>query len=208
MDAVKDAGDSAEQESLASVLESCWTRLAEGARDPSAAFHTPVLGTQGTAGCELRAVVLREFEPGLRVLVCHADVRSPKVAQLHVNARAQWLFYDLGMRLQIRATGPTTLHTDDALADRLWDAASLRTRLTYRVLDAPGTVLPRSSTGLPAHPQGGSPTEDEVAPGRENLAVLRTVIESLDWLRLGDTGNVRARFLWNRDAVEMDWLSP
>ena len=54
--------DIAENEvTLEQVLAQSWAMLARGVQEPTDPFRTPVLGTTGPNGCNLRTVVLRRI---------------------------------------------------------------------------------------------------------------------------------------------------
>ena len=38
--------------------------------------------------------------------------------------------------------------------------------------------------------------------GRSNFAAIVGIVDSIDWLRLSKTGNIRARFQWDNDRVK------
>ena len=60
------------------------------------------------------------------------------------------------------------------------------------------------SSGLPAWAEGIQPTEAQVAPVRDNFAVLLVEVEEIDWYWLSNDGHRRA--LLRRDGG--NWLTP
>lgn len=179
--------------SLPDLLDAVWTQLAAASESSKHGWHLPMIGT-GSEQPHVRTVVLRDVQPG-RSLACHTDVRSPKVVQLRMAPHASWCFYDHAHRVQVVADGPTQVHTDDAVAEAGWDRSSLSSRRCYLAPAAPGSVLEQSGPNLPPHLVGQLPSEEEVAVGRENFAVIQTRVERLDFLFLAFDGNVRAEFV-------------
>ena len=178
----------------------------EFAPDPC---HTPVLGTIAPTGCALRTVVLRRFMPKQRLLICHSDSRSPKVAQLQQNPQASWLFYHPAQRIQLRITGHTTCHTNDALADEQWQNSALSSRRCYSAEVAPSQITTEPTSGLPDFLENRIPTAEESEAGRQNFLVIATRIDSLDWLFLRAKGHRRALFTWQADnRFIADWVAP
>ena len=79
---------------LKADLAAMWSLLVRASDDPGDPFRTPALATIGNAGPSVRTVVLRDVIAGLGRLVCYSDRRSPKIADLRQNPRAEWLFYN------------------------------------------------------------------------------------------------------------------
>jgi len=193
---------------LPAILDDAWQRLLAGADSGKHPFHTPVYATVDEDHTpDGRVVVLRRADPADRALLCHTDLRSPKVVQLRLRPRAAWTFYDAPAKLQLRAYGSTTVHDADNLADAQWQASNLSSRRCYLAPRPPGEPSAVPSPNLPDHVQGRVPTEPETQPGRPNFAVLRTVVDRLDWLFLHHAGHRRARFDWPADGPpEARWL--
>lgn len=87
---------------LDDVLSRSWRMLTEAARRARHPFHTPILGTSGHSGCELRTVVLRSVDPDARELICHTDLRSAKCTQIGRDPRVSWLFYEASLQASER----------------------------------------------------------------------------------------------------------
>ena len=171
-------------------------------------FHSPVLATADQNRGALRTVILRQFILADRVLVCHTDSRAPKARQISNQADVGWLFYHPKKKVQLRISGPATLHTDDRLADEQWAAAKIPSRLNYCAVAPPGTGIERPSSGLPDFLQDKVPTLLNTESGRKNFMVIAGQIESLDWLQLSILGNRRARFDWTPTGLQALWLVP
>jgi pyridoxamine 5'-phosphate oxidase len=196
------------REALEPLLDEAWKMLHRGAARFNDPFHWPVLGTTGKAGAELRTVILRQFISAGRILVCHTDARTPKVQEISGVRRVCWLFYHPKKKVQLRVTGPATLHADDQFADAQWAATKITSRLNYCTVAPPGTAVERPSSGLPDFLHHKLPAVLESERGRQNFMAIAARIDSMDWLKLGVTGNRRARFDWDETGMKASWLIP
>ncbi len=193
---------------LDAILADCWFMLKTGAKRANSPFHTPVIGTMNSNGCSLRTVVLRRVMTSRRLLICHTDRRSVKVAELENHNRLSWLFYDPEKKIQIRAGGLATLHFRDTLADEQWSRTRLMSRRFYCGENAPGTIQPTRSSGLPKKYADRAPLSGESEECRENFTVISCKLDSLDWLYLDARGHSRAQFLWYDERLEAHWVIP
>ena len=193
---------------LADVLEHSWVLLKQGVDKPDSPMRIAVLATSSDVGCEMRSVILREFLSQRRVIQCHTDARSPKVAEIRACARVQWVFFDPVSRVQLRATGPASVHCNADWVEAIWDKQHPRSRQIYLVDKAPGTPSEIATGGFTQANQQQEPNYDNTSPGRENFAVIEGRIERLDWLHLGKRANTRARFEWDGETLLSTWLTP
>jgi hypothetical protein len=183
---------------LESIPALAWQMLADGAARATAAFHTPVLATQAEAGPELRTVVLRAADPEQQLLICHTDLRSPKLRQISLRNSTVWLFYDALAKVQLRIKAVATLHQGDELARQRWQASSEQSRQCYRNRLAPGAEVEDPDDAILALPDDGF----------VNFAVIRSQVQSLEWLYLRAAGHRRARFVFNNGQWQGAWLAP
>lgn len=196
-------------ENHADILEQIWELLSQGVRKASDPFHTPVLGTGSTAGCNVRTVVLRGVEVAERLLLCHTDARSPKFHEIQKNSTVSWLFYHPQEKIQLRITGLATLHTNDARADQQWQASKLSSRRCYCAITGPGTAQNEPSSGLPEKFLERLPSEEESEQlGRQFFSVIACQVGTIDWLYLRARGHQRARFSWQGDHFNATWVTP
>lgn len=193
---------------LDGVLAEIWQMLERGAAHYNDPFHWPVLGTNGPEGSSQRCVILREFSMADRMLVCHTDARAAKVQEIAASARVSWLFYHPKRKVQLRISGPASLHTDDPLADRQWAGTGITSRLNYCAVEPPGTPVDRPSSGLPVFLLKSAPTLLDTEKSRRNFMAIACRIDSIDWLALQLLGNRRARFDWGETGLAATWLIP
>lgn len=196
------------EDTLEAVLHQAWQMLARGVTHFNDPFHCPVLGTTGKHGSRLRTVILRQFILTERMLVCHADARSEKVRDITHSPNVCWLFYHPKRKIQLRLSGPATLHADDAFADEQWAATKATSRLNYCAIEPPGTPIDKPSSGLPDFLLHKVPTLFESERGRKNFIAIACRVESMDWLMLRVLGNRRAQFDWDENGLHATWLIP
>lgn len=182
---------------LQEIFEQIWQSFETGASKTNSAWHTPVLGTIGTTGPQLRMVVLRQVDMESRKLVFHTDKRSQKANELNESGQAAWLFFDLASNIQIRATSLATKHHNNDLTRQLWKNVPQHARDNYVHPPAPGTTLESLPAGL---------LSDEEA--FSNFLVVHCEVIFLDWLQIRPEGHLRAWFSWDGQAWISEWVTP
>jgi 3-hydroxyisobutyrate dehydrogenase len=195
-------------DTLDEVLADCRNRLIRAARDRKSPMHTPVIVT---GDVDARVMVLRGFDAAAWTLRLHTDARAPKAKVIAADPRLAVLAYDKAAKIQIRARGWGEVLTQGPVVDEAWAASTAFARRCY-LGEGPGAASDTPTSGLPAAFEGVEPDEAQLVPARENFAVLRIALTSLDWLYLAHTGHVRAQFARRRgDAAEAwsgGWVSP
>lgn len=192
---------------LAGTLKFAWQMIGRGVHDRRSAFHTPVLATHSAAGPQARVLVLRAADAATRILTFHSDTRSSKFTELAQDNRVALTFYDAARKTQIRCNGTASLHANDALSIKRWQAArpsSLRCYLGAQ----PGAMSSTPTSGLPAYVEGKEPTLDELHGAIAYFAVLNVKVDQLEWLYLHTLGQRRAAFSWPAGECVMTWLNP
>ena len=185
-------------ETPADILADLWQRLIVGRATAGHPFRTAALATADALGRpDVRTIVLRNVDPAARVITFQTDRRSPKFDTLHKNASAAWLFYDPADQLQLRVHTTAIPHTHDNIADAAWAKAPEAARRPYFA-----RVLPSEPIDDPA---AAGPMLDD---GRVNFAVVRCMIESMEWLRLEAGVWRRLRFTWPNGEIRWQWLAP
>lgn len=195
---------------LDTVLERVWKRLERAAREPGHPYRTLTFGTAQDGQSHLRTVVLRSADSNEWRLAFHTDRRSQKVEDVRAQERVAWCGWDPEAREQVRLRGTATVYTDDPVADEMWTAQDPASLAVYPRSSAPGTPLDAPDDGGQAAVKGASITREDVAPGRPYFAVVRTVIDEIDWLHLHPDGHYRAQFREkpDRSAFEGTWVVP
>ena len=175
-------------------------RLTYGATNRRSAMHTPIVAT---ADADARVMVLRGFDHGSWTLRFHTDARSPKVAVIESNPRIGVLAYDKQAKLQLRLRGTGRIVTTGPEVESAWSQSDNFARRCY-LGSGPGEQSDQPTSGLPPAFEGVEPTDEEVAPAREDFALLLVRIEEADWFSLAHTGHRRALFI----GEEGRWISP
>ncbi|MEO9463372.1 MAG: pyridoxamine 5'-phosphate oxidase family protein [Marinomonas sp.] len=192
-------------ETLSEAIAEITRQLERGASQRKSAMHTPVVAT---ADADQRVMVLREFDAAKRRLRFHTDARSPKCGGIGDSAPVSVLFYDFDTKTQIRARGTGRIEHYGPVADAAWESSTTFARRCYLAEDAPGAVSQMGTSGLPEWAEGIQPSEDQVAPARENFAVLLVTLERLDWLYLDNSGHRRAVFTDGAEGWAGEWAVP
>jgi pyridoxamine 5'-phosphate oxidase len=195
-------------DTLEAVLNDVWRMLERGVSDYKDPFHCPILGTSGTVDSHPRTVILRQFILPERMLVCHTDARSKKVQEISDHPNVSWLFYHRRRGIQLRISGPATLHADDQFADQQWAATKLTSRLNYCATAPPGTPIDKPSSGLPDFLVNKVPTLLDSEKGRKNFMAIACRMNMMDCLMLRPLGNRRARFDWYNNELHGTWVIP
>lgn len=192
---------------LPDIMRDIKERLGAAASDRSSPMHTPVVGT---ADGDTRIMVLRDFDPQSYTLRFNTDARSPKLCVVDSTPAVSVLLYDKEAKIQIRVRGTGRIERDGSIADRAWAQSDNYARRCYLAENAPGTASAEATSGLPEWVEGIRPTDDQIAPGRANFAVLLVRIEQIDWFYLANSGHRRAlvTIAENREDFEIGWISP
>lgn len=191
-------------ETLEQVRSAIAQLLESGATDRRSAMHTPVVATPDA---DARVMVLRHFDADDWTLRFHTDARSPKCSVISQGAPVGALFYDRAAKTQVRVRGLGRIETDTELADQVWSESTNFARRCY-LGEGPGAVSDAPTSGLPEWAEGIQPTDDQVAAGRENFAVLLIELQQLDWFYLANAGHVRAQFALTDGQWRGRWVAP
>lgn len=187
---------------LEAALTEIWRLLEEGPVLRRNAFHMPALATVDAAGQpQVRTVVLRAADRASGALRFHCDRRSDKAAEIAATGVAALHGYDSAAKIQIRASGPARLHTDDALAEAAWAGSRAMSRVCYGADPAPGAVLPTG--GAYALPDA----ETALTTGRPNFCAVVVEVARLEFLFLDRRGHRRAAWM-RADGWRGCWLAP
>lgn len=186
------------------IRRDCADRLANAARNRRSPMHTPGVVT---SDIDARIMVLRDFAPASWSLRFHTDLRAPKVAAIEADPRAAVLFYDKEEKVQIRVRGRAAIESEGPVAANAWSDSSNFARRCY-LGDGPGTPGDGPTSGLPPAFEGVEPDDTQLAPARENFAVLLVSVTQFDWLYLAHTGHRRAILERAGDEWKGRWVTP
>lgn len=199
----------ADTSSLEQIESDCWKLLVRAAVDAKSDFRLPVLATQTPTSAAQRIVVLRATDDEAHTLLIHTDSRSAKVQQLNSNPMAALLFYDKAKKVQLRVTAAATIHTDDEIANQLWQSESATSLKGYLGPLTPGSVCATAEHNL--HPEflESIPDRNQLEIARPNFAAIRFQVTQFDWLQLNRSGHLQAQFSYAEDqTVVRTWTAP
>lgn len=184
-------------------IHDCLIRGANSRRSPA---HTPVVAT---ADGDMRVMVLRAYDPATATLRFHTDARSPKVAAVEDNSAASVLVYDPETKVQIRMRGVARIERTSDAAEDAWRTSTNFARRCYLTQAAPGSPSAEPVSGLPGWAEGVLPSDEDIAPARENFAILLIRVFAFDWLYLAHAGHRRATVtLDEAGATGFCWVVP
>ena len=199
----------ADTSSLELIETDCWKLLGRAAVDAKSDFRLPILGTQSPTAAAQRIVVLRSIDAESRTLLIHTDVRSAKVQHLKANPFAALLFYDKAKKVQLRVIAVATIHTDDDVANQLWQSESATSLKGYLGPIAPGTHCADLEYNLPPEFIEAIPDRSQLEVARPNFAAVRFQVTQFQWLKLNRSGHLQAEFNYAEgQSVSRTWTAP
>lgn len=194
---------------LPALEKDCWHRLVNGAVQGRNPMHNAVVANIGQAGINMRTVVLRKVCPIEKRLSFYTDIRSGKWAEIEQHNTVNWLLYDAGARIQIRASGLASLHQTDDVADHGWSSSNLLNRKNYLSVLVPSAPASNPVSGLSPETESDEITLEQTEKGRKNFGVVTTRIKWMEWLWLNGNGHRRASFTYEEaGAFTASWLVP
>lgn len=180
-----------------------WQELVRASQEPRHEWRQATLATVcAVDGPQARTVVLREVEERTRTLLVYTDTRSPKVAQLRADPRAQLVCWSRALGWQLRLRCRVEVRADGLDVSSRW--ARLRhtpSAQDYLSPQAPGTPLWLAAPAEPA----GAMSAGEV---RAHFAVMRLQVLEMDWLELAAGGHRRAVFDCRDAEMAARWCVP
>ena len=190
-----------ESDELTAIEQKVWALLSVGVVSYKNTFHHGCIANVQDGYPELRTVILRKVMETDKKLFFHTDIRAPKVPFLQKNPAISWLFYDEGIRLQLRMQGTANIHFKNEIAEKGWAESKLSSKLTYSIANAPGTVL---AAPIPININEKEPSDELVEFAASNFAVVETSIATLDIVFLHHQGNKRAFIDYTNQT--MQWV--
>ena len=196
---------------LAASLAEARRLIEPGAVDRRSEAHCPSVATLDANGHpSQRVMILRHVDWSARKLRFHTDARSTKTITISERNSASVLFYLPESKIQLRLNGSISITTTGDEIDQAWSNATLFARRAYMATAAPGTAVGQPASGLPAYIEGRQPTDEDIAPARENFALLHVEFDKVEWLYLANSGHRRASWRWNESKADWEgcWLIP
>ena len=194
---------------LTEIYASIWDLLESSAAGNAPGWRLPVMATLTDRGCEQRTVVLRVVDRDQGALLFHTDVRSSKVEQIRKDGRVSLLFYDHERSVQLKIRGAASIHQADEFAQSLWEAGTPASLKMYSAPLSPGTQCDSFSHNMTESLLGRLPERNEIEAGRVNFCAIRILVQSTEWLRLSQSGHLRASFDFAQGRLQSaGWVAP
>ncbi len=191
------------------LLHSLMQQLEHAAQMADHPFRTAVLTTQGSDGPRSRTIVVRSACADTGSILLHTDQRSTKVTEIQNCPNGSLLCYDSTAQVQLILSGQLSIHTDDDIAEQVWDQSAATSLRTYLAPHAPGTVLAGPNCNLPEEFRRRVPDRSELIAARANFAVIRLQLVLIEWLQLHRKGNLRLRMRLRQGTLtHADWIAP
>ena len=194
---------------LTEIHASIWDLLESSAAGNAPGWRLPVIATLTDRGCEQRTIVLRVVDRDQGALLFHTDVRSSKVEQIRKDGRVSLLFYDHERSVQLKVRGVASIHQADEFAQSLWEAGTPASLKMYSAPLSPGTQCDSFSHNMTESLLGRLPERNEIEAGRVNFCAIRILVQSTEWLRLSQSGHLRASFDFAQGRLQSaGWIAP
>ncbi len=182
--------------------------LREGVSDNSNDFHNFVFSNSVGRTVASRHVVIRDFIEKNHSIIFFSDLRSPKVHSILENKSTACVFYSKRAEFQIRASTISQILKDKALVDSYWESVPNPARKSYLTVKSPSSKSNERTDGLPKNFNSFEKATCSKGKARQNFCVIENVITELDLLTLSPRGHSRAKFTFEKNSVQMNWLVP
>lgn len=189
---------------LEELLRHVWNLLFRAAVQVRHPYHTPVLASTDGQVPNARTVVLRSTIVEERKLLFYTDMRSPKIADFQKKPTAALLFWDKNKSTQLRVSGKVVIHHKNDLAKEKWAIIATKNRKDYATQQAPGAVTQDISNHWDENELSLEMTDQFF----DNFAVLEVLVNEIDYLLLSRVGHQRAKFVFENNVWEKDWITP
>jgi len=194
---------------LAEVRDHIWQMLGRGAADKKDAFQSLYLSTFDGERPSTRTVILRIFLHENRALVCHSDTRAQKIKEIQAFPQVCWMGWHPKNKVQLRMYGEAEVHLSGSFHESEWEKLSGSSRLNYSSLRPPATPISEAKAGWESYTSYEALQEGEDSEAwKKHFAVIRMPIKEIDYLRLERGKHMRARFRWEENHLEEQWLIP
>ncbi len=180
---------------LNDLFKEAWAALNFAASGKEHPFNCCSLATIGkNASVRQRTVILRGITEE-KSLLFYTDLRSTKIKQLQQNPKANGLFYDPKIQLQLIFKGEIVIHTND----ELWEEH--RDKIDGKAINNYNSLLP------PGKPIKNPFTVERTQ--RLNFALLEFKPIRMEFLKLKeDSNHLRARFRFEEGIWKQTFLVP
>ena len=193
-------------EDFVEIKKKIWSMLNNAVKDRGSPFRIPVFSCGNNDNIESRIVVLRKSDENNNIVQFHSDIRSDKIDILKKNPKASFLFYDKGLKIQVRLKVEAIINHDNDVTKQSWEKTQHISRKCYLVDNGPGTISDEPTSGLKPELDNFDYTKEQSEEGYKNFTVIQCKIKSIEWLYLAAKGHRRARF--DLENNKDNWLVP
>jgi pyridoxine/pyridoxamine 5'-phosphate oxidase len=187
----------------------CWRLLEEAVHSAKTGMHQAVVASVQDDLAVMRTVVLRRVDPAERKIYFHTDIRSQKVQDIHTLGKLSWLTYDPAYRTQLRMSGSTLVHHQNALCREHWDKTVHSSRRGYLQELRPGTPVDSFRDAFDEKRARVKYTMEESEAGFAYFAVVETTVDWMEWYYTHSLGNRRAVFCYDANGLaSAQWQAP
>ena len=78
----------------------------------------------------------------------HTDYRSPKINELKINNKSNFIFYDSKIKIQMRIKTLTNIHYNNEITMKAWEQTRLFSRKCYLTQKAPSSKTDIPEDGI------------------------------------------------------------
>ena len=182
--------------------------LKEGCSEKSSEFRNFAFSNSSGEKVSSRIVVLRDFIEKNNTILFFSDLRSPKIKAILKKKATTCLFYSKKVELQMRVTTSSQLITEKDLVDKYWETVPIISRKAYLTIKPPSSNSEVRTDGLPDEFLANASSHSNAKKARENFAVVENIIKEVDVLSLSSNSYSRAKFVFQKDKIDMTWLVP
>ena len=184
--------------------------LFQGVKKRKSNFHNTILNTIGlNQKPESRTVVLRGFSSDELSIKIHSDLRSKKISEIKKNENVSLVFYDPQKKIQLRIRGFAKIKETEFDS---WKNLNTWSRRCYLTSLPPGEISDTPTSGFPENFEHNAPTFHESEEGFKNFAIIKILIDQIEWLFLASQGHRRALYSVIRKKSKLEikskWLVP
>jgi hypothetical protein len=155
-----------------------------------------------------RAVVLRYCHDDLSYLQFHTDYRASKIKNLTDNPNIALNFYDHKAKMQLSMNGTTCVHYMNDVTQAAWHKTQFLSRQCYLETNPPNISLCDPAL----YHKNKVKNIIETEHGYYHFAVIKIIIDKIDFLYLHGNGNRRIIFTKDdnkdNDIFRGEWSVP
>ena len=189
------------------IEKKIWDLLYDAVKNRSSEFRTPVFICGNEKDLDGRVVVLRKADPVKNFIQFHSDIRSSKIEKIKKNPHCSILFYGKEEKIQLRLKIDCEINYNNETTKESWENTGHVSRKCYLVVDGPGTISKKPTSGLIGKFNNFDFTKEESERGYKNFCVVKCKIKSIEWLYLAAKGHRRA-IIDLSDSKKFTWLVP